>query len=235
MSDIEIQNIYIDLDAILDTRLGTLSKYDQELAIRVLMSGNYHNRKEDVFEDISKEEFRELYSKRDKEILATSALTNISKVLKELISDIIKQSIATPYQSGVKVTINVFPYKLDDIEKEEISIAMEAIASGVAIIEIINVSPEELTPAYCKQSFSVMIKYDYEDWMNIQTKAFETKRLSDIVLFAPGIFFGQIPTENEIENFAKDAFHPLRAIEILASGIIGMRLLDVEFFSIYSK
>ena len=230
----KLETIYIDIDALLDTRLGVINQYNPDLASKVVSSGKYHKRDEDVFEGLSKEDFAALYKNRNKETLSHSVVTNIVYVLKKLVPAFVQQAINMPYHDGCKICINYYPYTLSDSELEAIRLSLDATLQQVVPIEFINLNDAFLTPSYCKDSFSMMFRYNYEEWFNAHATDFKTCRLPDVNLYAPAIYFNKKPTEAELKEAVNKSKHPMRALEILASPIISLRLLDAAVFSIIS-
>ena len=113
--------VIIEIDCLLDTRLGTLAKFNPDLANAILTDTEnlYHERKTDDFPGISRETFYSLYHDRDIETMFNSRPTNIIKFL-------IKNhlELATNLRSQAKnetlvYQINVFPYLLTPVEKED--------------------------------------------------------------------------------------------------------------------
>jgi len=230
-----LETIYIELDALLDTRLGTISQIDSNLASSVLLSGKYHTREDDVFEGVDVTEYKEMYSKRDTLTLANSLVTDAIFLLKHLVGVLTEQAIQRPYHEGCQIVVNYFPYNLDHAEREEIAKAVTAWVQSLAPVELVRIPPKDLTPDYCKKSYALMIAYEYEDWMNIHAEAFKQTRLPEVTMFVPALYFNKKPTPEELEKTIKTAAHPLRAIEMLASPLIGLRLIDVSNFSIVSN
>lgn len=227
--------IYVELDVLLDTRLGTIAKINPDTAAAVLERGDYHTREEDVFEGIDTALFKEQYQQRDTTTLARSLVTEGIQLVRHLVGVLTEQTIVRPYQDGIKIVVNVYPYKLDGEEKDQIGRAIAAWMQGLAPVELVDIHPEHLTPLHCKTSYAMMLVYDYDSWMSLHAAAFEQVRLNEITMFVPALYFGKKPTAEELEQTVKEAAHPMRAIEMLASPLIDLKLIDVKFFSILQR
>lgn len=222
--------IYVPLDVILDTRLAVIAKYDQSLASDILADG-YHSRKEDSFKGLDKLTFSELYKNRDAGILPYSRITNAVKFIQRAVDELVKQSLTGPYHSSVKVLINAFPYELEDEVKKAIVDAMRQWLGELPQIEITYILPDLLTPDYIKQSFVMMFMYEFEQWLEIQGKAFEHTRVPEVTLFAPALY-SKVPTPEELTAVIREAMHPMQATEMLLANYIELRLLPVSYFSV---
>lgn len=228
------EGIYVELDVLLDTRLGTLAKLDPKLADTAL-DGNYHSRRDDNFPGVDIQAYKDAYANRDVETLALSTVTNAVLLIKNLASTLNEQAVARPYHDGVRITVNVYPYQLSGEECEAIQKAILIWLGNSSPVDLISVAPIDLTPSYCKGQYSMMIMYEYEQWMEMQTKAFEKTRIPEITLFVPAIYFNKTPTDQELESATRDGAHPQMAIEMLASPLVELRLIDVKYFSIIEK
>lgn len=237
--------IYAELDGIFDTRAGTIARLSQEAALAVLLSG-YHEREIDEFAGVDMEAYRDLYQKRDVETLKHSGVTNVVSLISDMVRAIAAKAIVHPLLKGAKVVINTYPYKLGSEELVELGKAVEARIRPLASeelnptsytpIEFIHMSPEELTPQFCKQEqYAMMLVYEYDSWMSLHTKAFEHTRLADVVMIAPAIYYNQLPSESEMDDLKKNAAHPLHAVEILAKPLIDLQLIPVEHFSVIQR
>lgn len=231
----EQSSILVTLDSLLDTRLGTIAKINDEVFNKIVLDEKYHTRDTDVFEDIDIVVYKETYSNRNVETLSKSLLTNIILVLRDIISGLEKQAIMAPHNADTSVVINVYPYVLIDEELSEISKAISMHLSDLVKINFINMSPKELTPLYCKSNFAVMIMYDYGEWLETNAELFLVTQIPEITLFIPAIYFINKPTEEELNRLVRASAHPMKALKTLAMGIITLEIIDVTYFSIINK
>jgi hypothetical protein len=235
MSTQQVANLYIELDVLLDTRLGTIARfYGVDVAEKVLLN-KYHKRKFDNFPDVERDTFLEQYRQRDVMTLAHSKITNAIKLLQRLISALREQAINTPYHKQVKVVVNCYPYSLSDLELDAIGKALRVWTHDLAPVELVCIPPKDLTPEHCKSEYLLMLVYEYEDWLNLHSEAFKTTRLPEVTMYAPAIYFNQEPSAEELEKISREAAHPLWAMETLASPLIKLELHDIYYFSVLTK
>jgi hypothetical protein len=231
----KITAIYTELDVLLDTRLGTLARMNQAVAAQVLSSGDYLKRTSDRFLGVDQEEFKKLYAARDTVTLAHSSVTQAIEWLGHLVGVLADQAIERPYHDGSKIVVNIYPYQLTGEEQEQVVKAIAAWMSKQVPVELISVRTQDLTPLHCKSSYAMMMVYDYDVWLESHAKEFEQTRLPEVTLFAPALYFNQVPTVKELEKAVREAGHPMQALELLASPLIDLKLIDVRFFSILPK
>ncbi|EKD22610.1 MAG: hypothetical protein ACD_84C00038G0007 [uncultured bacterium] len=229
------EGIYVELDVLLDTRMGTLKRINSDLADKIALSETYHSREHDVFDGIDPTQFKEVYQNRDVLTLSMSLLTNAIPLIRHLISQLGEQAIARPFHDGGEVFLNYYPYQLSREDVDEIQKAMTIWMQGIAPVTLINIPPNNLTPSYCKENYSLMLMYEYASWIDMHAEEFAKVQIPDVTLFVPAIYFEKKPTEEELKGMVKESMHPMQAIEFLASTIIGLKLIDVMHFSILSK
>ncbi|BDD79568.1 hypothetical protein [Burkholderia phage FLC9] len=234
MSQKAVAVVYAELDALLDTRAGTLARLSQEIAAEVLR-GNYHKRDSDQFAGVDMKAYRDLYAKRNVETLQASRPTKALLLLGALVRYLKEQATVRPYHETTKVVINTFPYTLDREEEAELGTVIATWISGLAPVELVHMRPQELTPLFIKQqSYSSMLMYEYDEWMSLHYAADNkfAKPIQDVSIFAPAIYFADKPSDEQIQHAIDVAAHPLQAVEILARSLVGLNLIDVEYFSI---
>lgn len=228
----KVQNIYIELDVLLDTRLSVLAKLNPASAIKALES-NYHIREEDRFPDVDFQLFKDEYAKRDIQTLIDSRPTEAINLLKVMCNTMIEQSIALPYYSGVKVFVNTYPYKLEKEELQELSLVLYSQLGEQIGIEVFYQDPKDLTPSYCKGMFVTLIMYtNYAQWLELHVEEFKQVQMPTVTLMVPAIFDCGKPPEEELEAIIKEIGHPFEVIEKSFIQFINLELIDIKYFSL---
>lgn len=229
------QGIYAELDTLLDSRLGTIARLSDTLAIRVLDSG-YHARETDEFPFIDMQAYRALYAQRDIETLAFSGCTAVMQLLRQLVSVTAEQAVTRPFHTGARVYVNLHPYHFTSEEKDELQKAIAVWLSGIpAEVEFVSISMQSLTPEQCKaMNLAAMFMYDFGAWMEMQAKAFETNRLNDVTVFSPALY-STLPTEEQQAQMEEQVGNLFHAMQMLASPLIDLKLLPVSEFSVIIK
>ena len=225
--------VYVDLDVLFDTRLGTLKQIHPDLAIKVL-DDKYFQRNVDEFYKLDKARFKFFYDNRDFETLELSLPTKARQFIRELCLKMVGMKIGTPHDAGAKLYINVYPYT---VSKEFVTKLLNSFieyTDGFVDIEIINKSLEHLTPGYCKNTFAAILMYDSSNWLDTHAKSgeFKTCKIPEITLYIPSIYFGTPPSATIIEEYKKKRISPFREFEISCSPYIGVNVIDTELFCI---
>lgn len=223
--------VYVDIDALLDVRLGVMARINPDVASKLAVSKAYQDRVADIFDGVPEEVFRDAYLKRTTEDLANSVMTNCVPFLATMVKDLYYKAKVGPHYDSVNVVLNTAPYELEPDVSDELGKAVAHWMHGLADVSVVSIPMEELTPQHCKDHYYVMVKYEFDNWMSCHTASFETVRLYDILLYAPALY-SVIPTEEEEKEAIKHFKSAFIATEKLAAPLIGLHLLPAETFSI---
>lgn len=227
-------NIYFPLDAILDTRLGTLGKLGSNYAANVLKTGTYHKRMTDIFEGISKEEYRQAYAKRDIETLKYSVVTNLVFFLRRIIKDSLMSAVVNQKVENLCFTVNVYPYVIEDETLIEMLInCIRFHTYSTSSVKIVSISDEALTPEFCCDNFQIMVMYDWVNWLDKHRTYFQTQSMSQVALVVPEMFYDEAPTEADIDRLNMRQNNPFRMNEELSAAMFRLKYMPASLFSMH--
>lgn len=230
----EEEVIYLDLDTILDTRLGTLAKMGDEHAVASLNSGKYHKRMIDEFVGVDSAAFKEAYANRDEETLKLSVLTNMTFFLRRLIKDSLAAAMLQQKVEKLRFVLNIHPYKFEDEEAIKMLIAcLRFHTYSTSSVSVVSIPEEELTPEYCGANFQIMIRYDWLTWMDKHKAFFEKKGIPTMTLVVPELFMNAIPTPEEVEQLEMKKHNPFVMMETLAASMFRLKHMPISLFSIH--
>lgn len=224
------QGIYIELDALLDTRLSTIIAVAGEDAALNVLSNGYFTRASDNFVGVIKEEFDLAYANRTKDALINATVTKVLGLVNEFVFAMNKQAVLGPMHAGPKIVLNIYPYVLTEEEINVIIRGLVAATNKSVDIKAVRLSPDNITPVYCKDQFAVMFMYQYDKWFEAQAANFDNARCPELTCIVPSLYFVKEPTKEELVELVNKNMHPLSAMEMLSSVFIGLKLYEVEMF-----
>ena len=222
--------VYVELDCLLDTRLATIARIDQELAVKVVREG-YHKRMSDHFPGVPLDKFKELYDNRDHTTLEHSVCTPVVRLVGDIVKEFETEAQTSPIHKGGFVTVNCYPYDVDDEEREILRQSLAVWMGNDVEIEVTSFPREVLEPQYVISRYAVLVMYDYYKWMDMHVKGFETTPLASVRLIAPALYIDNVPDKATIRRWTKEADNPLRALATLASPLVDLEFADAELFS----
>lgn len=223
------QGFFTDLDSLFDTRLASLELLDPRIAIAAL-EGNYRERLEDSFPFVDKEMFKKLYATRDKEVLAKAVPTHVISMITDFVEGATGE--LAPLTKSVTIYVNVYPYKLSLKEASALIEPLEKATQGRADIQIVNYRPEKLTPQMCREKLSILMMYEYGDWLECHSENgnFKTCQIPDVQLCVPELYFNRVPSSEQLAEMSKRNLSPFRAQEQGAAGIIKLVMYPIRVF-----
>lgn len=230
------QRIYIDLDSLLDTRVGVVAVNEPEAAT-LLMQEPYWLRESDDFTELTEGkvthgQFKEWWRTRDKRALKAARPTNIIRILEELSEALVLSQINLPFVAKTQYLVNYWPYKLEELEVKAIQQACEILTGNVVEVTMVNMSPFQLTPQWIKREVSLMVVYDYWAWMDAQKGNFALSPIPEVNLITPAISHNHVMSKEDrtIENFGE--VNPFAISELLMSVYITVQMISPGFFSL---
>lgn len=228
----EFNSLYIDLDALFDTRLSLLT-YIYDKAFLKNYFNKYNMRIEDRFEYITKEDFSNCYISRDKRLINKKFVTNALDFIIDFINKNKINMMNGPETRLPKLVVNLYPYQLDPFDKTELIDYLIEMTEGRADIDLIEKSYKELRPEYVKSNFSIVIKYEYKNWLEhfSENEVFKKVTMPNISLLVPALYLVKLPDVTQTKEFVRTKTTPFKETEKLVAPIIGMSFLPIEFFN----
>lgn len=231
------RGIYIDLDSIFDTRIGTIAEIDPEL-VPILLDSNYLQRQSDVFGIIEEQTYKDLYKLRDVNTLEVSPYTRIFNVINNIINRLLKTAIDSPFATGAKLYVNTYPYKLSD---EFIGTLLEFVVTQtnkLVEVQICNLSEDQLTFSFCKDKFDFLIMYDYNTFLetNINKNEHTKASLNNRTLLAPELYYRNFKEEEILKLYKNNPLMSGKTLadifKMVASPSIILELIEPQYFSV---
>ena len=164
--------LMIELDVLLDTRLGVINQYNEEVAIEVLTNG-WMTRQSNVIsqftDKITDEEYEELWNTRNASVLPYSRMSNFIVELNDQVEQLKEQIIMDSGRiKEAGIVINTYPYT--ELTEEELVGIIEAVSERIGKVIPIRVScysPRELDlPFFKHRGILTYIVNDWTLWMN---------------------------------------------------------------------
>lgn len=206
------QRALIDIQMILDTRLGVLARMNPIAANAIARSSWYHSRDTDRFDLVSGgiidlEEYRSIANKYEVETLLNSVFTDYVYLLRKDIEEIYPKTEFKGIDGRIEFDINVYPYKLLESEKEILKRAVARYLTEPAVVRVVNIAYALLPPGALTNNYDMMALYNYEDWLKYHEVALFKFPIQDFTIFYPRIAHsGEVP---ETDEFFNDPFQTI--------------------------
>lgn len=230
-----MEKILIELDALLDTRLGTLTYMGIEHADRIIDNG-YREREHDRFDELDPsldiERYRSLYKKRSGEILRLSRMTNIIPVFQHISQELAQQAIYTPFRQDIRVEINTYPFDLADDVANEICAYVGYMFSLETEVSHAYIPYEQLTPEFIDQNYASLFIYDFNAWIERHIETLKETKLTRVSFIAPALYVNQKPDEEDLIDDEIGTIDPFANLEMILSEYLTLHLVKPYYFSL---
>lgn len=194
------QNVLIDLDCIIDTRYGLLvQKWGGR--VNAVDMQKYRERKTSrVWEHfgVPEKDWCDAYATRDVETLTFSAPTLLYVNLSAIMAAAVMQAMSSPLHKKPTLTINVWPYRLEEWEVDDILLSVGDILGADVTVKCVYIEPANLTPSLIKQQFNGWVLYDLLSWLSLHNEALAKEPMPDVTFFIPSV----INVGNESDDVA---------------------------------
>lgn len=205
------QNLYLDLDSLLDTRFGLLyqrfPKAFRKLDI-VELCGRNHNRLWE-FANCDEDTWTKQWDLRDIATVESSRPTNLLIGLKEIIVSKYSQGKTSPIHEPMTITINTFPYRFSSDALNEIKQSVREWTFEDIEIHTIHLTPAMLTPDVIKTNYQSLFMHDWVSWMTMHRDALKECKIPTVTFHVPTYIHDNRPElisaaiEGDIDPFAQ--------------------------------
>ncbi|QKE54460.1 hypothetical protein ACSA002_1460 [Salmonella phage vB_SalM_SA002] len=223
----------VQLDALMDTRLGTLKRLSPDGA-ELIRTTWYHKRTSDQFDrngsKINQAAYTALYSARDEETLKLSMMTQLPKYLMTLIARLTSTQGMPLLSQQFKIDINYYPYELSEQVLTAIQVAMETYTNGAAEINMVYYAPEDLTVTMVKSCYDIVFLYDFNEWLMQHTKEFEKAQIPEVRMVAPKLYLKDVPSQL-LEKVNHEEY-VWEQMSMVFMGLVGVVFMDANLYSI---
>lgn len=237
--DGQVIGFLVDLDFILDTRLGLMDVLSPESAVKLVANPAYFRRKTNHFEALCgfpNAEFEAAWKSRTKEVLAHSINTPALDLLHYSVMEAEHRAATHPAYSGVRVDINIHPYDLNEEERNCMALSIAQRAGWHAPIRIVNQPPFYFDPKMVREDYDVMMLYNVQEWLDAH-KATLTgfDRMPGVSLYLPRLMPEEkVPSDiGDFRKFgAKMPVDIFEAVTYACAEFIGLEFVPINHFCI---
>lgn len=234
MAKFKNKKILIDLDSLIDTRLGLLNLIDPHFVANMDID-KYINRIMDKFESpaMPPGKFAALYAKRDIDTLRagvpTPILIKVAEVLREKLT-----GGMTPQPGSInEMDINIYPYRLSDDERAELASVTEFRMAAKLKVNIIRTPPSALPYSYVNDNYYAAILYGWQDWVIAQGENALSATCPDLRVIVPKLLVKELdPTQGTAEE--KALMEKMGPFDIDALAFSSLFKLEFETVGLYS-
>lgn len=232
-------NLLVELDCILDTRLGTyVSKLDIPAELVFNKGLHYWSRLSEEPEFyteglVTLSQFQEAYKNRDVNTLKNSVVTNVVHHIKKVSQTLRREEFRGREIDKVSITVNYYPY---DLSKEQVDIFTEAIKHIVSLdtdVYMISLKPSDAHPRVLSESYDAYMVYNFEQWLEPFALTLHNEKHIPLTVIAPALWFNKpIPTPDDIRNTNGEMIDPFKALITMFLATFELDLVPVGVFSI---
>lgn len=201
--------LLLDLDAMFDTRMGTLLDLHPDIA-NVMDMKEYRKRTIDNWEVITgglvtREAFDAHYSQRGIDILSKCIISGIVPLLMNYIDSIRDRYIRGVDITSISIDINTFPYLLPGPISDTLQNCLRALLPVYVEVDICRHELADLSPEVMKNHYSGWITYDVHPWLERYHEDLLATPLNGLSVITPKLFKRELgESDDDGEDIFKD-------------------------------
>jgi hypothetical protein len=227
--------LYIDIQALLDTRLGCLMGLHEEFALFVTKRKDYYTREIDCFThpemgELSRELFEETLSKQGPSVLDHSPMTCMVEWVRKWLEYFVVQEVNSPIKGGVNITINTFPFELDSEERIELIETLKVYWGPIFPMSVICVDPQKIS--LINDSHSTYIFYYALDWLKANEQVINGASAFNKTVYLPKINLVRALTKEERTQLQQEGIDPFDLISEAFKMKLKVEFLPIQLYCI---
>ncbi|MNH68448.1 hypothetical protein D3C73_205290 [compost metagenome] len=227
-------NLMFDLDAMYDSRMGTLLRMRDDIA-QILPLAQYRQRTMDDWTTltgglITTEAFNEQYARRDLATLKRCIITGMVPVLMNYIDSLKERFFRGVDVSSISVDINSYPYVIPGPIADTLQNCLRILLPTYVNVNMCRHSPESMTPTFLKKHYNGWITYDHDTWLTLHKEELLGVPINEVACITPKLFKKE-PEElvgDEIEAFRDMDKHGL--LELIMEDFLHIEHIPVSDF-----
>lgn len=228
------KSIYVDLDCLLDTRLGTLITIDKSIAFDISKTKDYYLRQTDTFTHkekgtLDKTLFKKIQDTFTSTVYKNSTATRLDVFIADFIKSILDHQIEEQV-SDVKLVINCNYSGLSNEEASRIAIAVQKRLADFAECKSVFISYDLMSPKFMKDNFVAAIIYNPHDWLSSQSENLKKDKLSEFSLYTPRLYHLREMTAEEKRNAEQQKVDVFASLRTVLAPYIKLEFLSIALF-----
>lgn len=222
----KIARILVQLDALFDTRCGTVARMDVEKAAGLLHDPAYTSRLWDKFPGVDEDVYADLYANRDVKTLAVSQTTPVVGIIRDFVRRCAETSYSQPVALVPEVHLNFHPYTLTEAEEDFIIDVLQRVVPLKPLIVKCNFSLDQLNPMFVRNNYNTMVLYDGYEWLETHSKnkLLEEYRCEKVTLFTPAIL-NKMPEGTKLPENLREHFY---SFSIFAQFFVNLTFIGID-------
>lgn len=233
--DEDTHRVFINIDALLDFRLGALKLIHPDLAFLAATNVAYFTREVDQYESevglFNRDMYKAIQDKFKVEIVQASGYTRLIELLQEYVVAYFKKAVTGPSPNSIEFTINLeeYPFTKEQVKSLE-EFFMSYMGGFNVKVFYINVAMNKLDLSELPNKHDAYFIYEHHELLNANESLFKSKRLRSTKLFAPKVFLLQPPTDELKTHLKKLRLEPFEAWRLEYLQIVNYEFIPIMFF-----
>lgn len=226
--------ILVDLDCILDTRLGVAETLQPGL-VNILLGNDWAQRTRDniIWElgNFTEAEYKEAYGRRDYKVLAKSLRTGVPSFIDHELTEFTFTQDVDKGEISYAVNVNIFPYLLSKAEADELIRTVLIMIPSVSKVDLYSIDPRGLTGDWLVNAgYTHYYTYDINSWLKRHSQKVIMSPVPRLSVIGPRLRENELDELSDKEKELAMTISPWESMEQSFSLYLMLRYIDVAHF-----
>lgn len=226
--------LLVELDAIMDTRLGLIDLLDPQAVNRAFTNPAYYKRNVDRFEPlcgVSDALFAQAWKDRTTEVLKHAMATPSLDFVHLGAIRLERSAMDDPTLDGVTVHVNIYPYAMSIEERSVLAQALSETIGLKATIELVRLPMEALTVTHCRDYLG-MVLYNYHDWFALHGEELLKRGMPGVTMVVPKLYKDKPIARSELVYDGFGLIDPFRDSSLPMLEYLALEFADIRHFCV---
>lgn len=229
------KKVYIDIQSLMDLRMGTLMTISPEFGIALSEDLSYYDRKVEKFGNpdlgyLDKEKYQAVYDKYGLVILKNSVLTKMHMFLLALCCDFAEKKLGSPTNAPLEIAVNTYPFEFSPKEQKELILCLTQYLGNLFNITINYIDSNNLSVEDVADNYLAMVMYNPKPWLDAHARVLRNGKAKMVKLYTPGVNHMREFTPEEEKLLQKTGHDLFELTRMALAPAIGLEYIHVSWF-----
>jgi hypothetical protein len=228
--------LYVDLNCLLDTRLGTLLTIDPDFGFMVSQQPGYYTRSVDKFStpehgSLKRELYDQVLLNNPDRVIKNSIMTRMLDFIKNIIGAQRMLQTEGPVKGIDRILVNLHPYTLTHEEKLAlVNLLASELIDFECNVELVELASIQISAEFAAKNYIAMIIYNPTDWLEAIGQELLTAVCTNLTLYTPKLNHIRELTHQESEQVKRFGSDLYASLETAMKRYIQFTYLRVNWF-----
>jgi hypothetical protein len=226
------KKIYVDVQSLLDLRIGTLMTISPEFAIALSQDKSYYERTVEKFGNtelgyLEKSLYDSVYAAYPTRVLKNSILTKAHLFVLDLCCAFSEKESNT----SIEIAVNTYPFEFTAQETKEFILCLTQYVGNLFYITVNCTNIKDLGVVDVSDNYMALIMYNPKPWLDAHARQLQKGATKSVKLYTPRVNHIREFTAEEEKQIKKTGHDLFELTRLALAPAIGIEYIHISVFS----